>query len=114
MERIIQFLIGSKEPDYEDKLPSPISLTCRALVGGYLLYLMYGLLDGVKNPTDQTMLIVMIIAIVVFTVAGGLLLYVSLRDYARGRFIGGKLDLGERPKESNEDEEIIDSEIKED
>lgn len=95
MDKIKQFFLGDREPAYSDKLPTQVLLTCRALVGGYLIYLAMGLTDGIKNPKDTKTLILLIVAVIVFVVFGFFFLYISLRNLIIGRYVGGKLDLGE-------------------
>lgn len=97
MDKIKQFFLGNRELAYSDKLPNQLLLTCRTLVGGYLFYLAYELKDSVKNG-DEKMRVILIVAIVVFAVFGALFLYDSLRNLIIGRYVGGKLDLGERPE----------------
>lgn len=97
MDKIKTFILGNREPAYTNKLPNQLMLTCRVVVGGYLLYLAKGLVQDYSKTTSSTMSIVMIVAIVAFSVFGFLFLYDSIRNYIIGRYAGGKLDLGEDP-----------------
>lgn len=108
MDVIKKFFLGNREPAYSDKLPTQLLLGCRALVGGYLYYTIAGLKDGILNPESQRMQIFLIAAAVLFAVFGGLLLYDSLRNFAIGRYVGGKLDLGEKPSESEVSDDVAD------
>lgn len=98
MEKIKLFILGNREPAYSDKLPSQLILTCRALVGGYLIYLAKGLADGLNKSENEKMLPALIIAGVVFVIFGFYFFYVSVRNLVIGRYVGGKLDLGDNPE----------------
>lgn len=98
MDKIKEFFLGNREPAYSNKLPNQLLLTCRALVGGYVIYLAMGLIDGLKDSESEKMVIISTVAIVVFVICGGLFLYDSLRNLVIGRYVGGKLDLGENPE----------------
>jgi len=116
MDKIKAFFTGDKTPEYSDKLPTQLLLTCRTLVGGYLYYIAYGLKDGIMNPESQKMQMALIAAVIVFLVFGFLFMYASLRNLVLGRYVGGKLDLGERPSaEENISgaEEVVTEEIEE-
>lgn len=104
MNKILEFFLGNRTPAYSNKLSNQFSLTCRVLVGGYVAYLGMGLKDAVKNATTSTNRAMFLIALIVFAVVGALLVYASIRDFILGRYVGGKLDLGEEP----EDEEVHD------
>ena len=99
MDFIKNFIFGNREPAYTDKLPNQISLTCRVLVGGYLLYLSYQLKDSGINAANAKSQMLFICAIVIFSVFAALMIYDVARNYFIGRYAGGKLDLGERPDE---------------
>ena len=100
MDKIKLFIFGNREPAYTNKLPTQLLLTCRALVGGYLFYLGYGLIDGIKTAETDKMRIILVVALIVFIIFGGLFLYDSVRNLVIGRYAGGKLDLGENPENS--------------
>jgi len=116
MEKLKKFFLGDREPAYSNKLPNQLLLSCRALVGGYLYYLAYGLIDGVKTAETTNMRIILIVAIIVFAVFGFIFLYASMRNLIIGRYVGGKLDLGESPNNSldGKDEDDYDDVITED
>ena len=100
MSKIKAFFMGDRTPEYSDKLPTQLLLTCRTLVGGYLYYIAYGLIDGIVNPESSKMQIALIAAVVVFLIFGFIFMYASLRNLVLGRYVGGKLDLGDRPSDS--------------
>lgn len=107
MDKIKEFFIGNRTPAYTDKLPTKLLLGCRAIVGGYLAYTVYGLMESYMNPEiteDKTYLIVFS---VIFSIAAFILLYMSARDFMIGRYMGGSLDLGERPEGEETEEEVV-------
>ena len=79
------------EENTEKKKPYPtqMMLAIRALVGGYVLYLAYGLIrsDDAKTPVIYAF-------IVLFVIAGILLIALSIRHYIRGEYEGGSSDSG--------------------
>lgn len=97
MDKIKLFIFGNREPAYTNKLPNQIALGCRAVVGAYLIYLAKGLKDGFKTAASTNMRIIILVAMILFAVCGGIFLYDALRNYVIGRYPGGKLDLGEDP-----------------
>lgn len=102
---------GDRTPAYSNELPAQFRLMARLIVGAYVLYLAYGLKDAVKNAENSFKAGGFTIAIVCFAICGGYLLYTSLRDYAIGRYVGGKLDLGENPADITADDEAIASNV---
>jgi hypothetical protein len=80
-------------------LPTKFVLTVRGLVGAYLLYTSYSLIDGVVNGTgrDKYFLGIFMIA---FMIIGIALLLFAGRDLLRGRYVGGELDAGEEEETS--------------
>ena len=75
-------------------LPTKFMLTIRVLVGAYLLYTAYSLIDGVVNGAgrDKYFLGIFMVA---FTIIGILLMIFAGRDLMRGKYIGGELDAGD-------------------
>lgn len=75
-------------------LPTKFMLTVRVLVGAYLLYTSYSLIDSVVNGAgrDKYFLGMFMIA---FTIIGILLMFFAGRDLLRGKYIGGEMDAGE-------------------
>lgn len=63
------------------------TLTIRAVVAAYLLYLAYGLTQDYATAGNQT---VTVIGIVVFVLCGGVILFTSLRRLARGDYEDGR------------------------
>lgn len=106
------FFMGDRTPAYSNKLPGQFVLTARLIVGGYVLYLAYGLKDAVINAENSFKAGGFLIAIICFVICGGYFTYASLRDYVIGRFVGGKLDLGDEPEDDIKNNEVI-SEAKE-
>lgn len=116
MEKIKLFIFGNREPAYTNKLPNQLALGCRAIVGAYLLYLAKGLINDFNTSNSSNMQMIMIGAIILFSVCGFLFLYDAIRNYVIGRYPGGKLDLGESPDNflDGKDEEDYDDVITED
>lgn len=75
-------------------LPTKFMLTVRVLVGAYLLYTSYSLIDGVMNGEgrDKYFLGIFMIA---FTIIGIALMIFAGRDLLRGKYVGGEMDAGE-------------------
>ncbi|MBP3475005.1 MAG: hypothetical protein J6K48_01585 [Lachnospiraceae bacterium] len=69
------------------KKASKGTLTIRAVVAAYLLYLAYGLTQDYAASGNQT---VTVIGIVVFVLSGGVILFTSLRSLARGEYEDGR------------------------
>ena len=112
MNKIKEFFLGNRTPAYANRLANQFSLTCRVLVGGYVAYLGMGLRDAIKNAETATNRIVFIAALVFFTVVGALLVYCAVRDLIIGRYVGGKLDLGDEEEDIFEEpDDKIDGEI---
>lgn len=81
-------------------LPTKFMLTVRVLVGAYLVYTAYSLIDGVMNGVgrDKYFLGIFMVA---FTIIGILLMFFAGRDLLRGKYIGGELDMSEDDEESD-------------
>lgn len=78
------------------KLPTQLTLTVRALVGGYLLYTDYQLIGSLTNPDNTPQNKVFFgVAMFVFLVVGVFLLGLSAKYYKEGRYQGGAMDAGE-------------------
>lgn len=92
-------------------LPTKFMLTVRVLVGAYLLYTSYSLIDSVVNGAgrDKYFLGMFMIA---FTIIGILLMFFAGRDLLRGKYIGGEMDAGEEV--DIEQEAVITKEEEED
>lgn len=85
---------GSEENNERNmgkRLPRQNSLMIRILVGAYLLYTSYSLLDSFINGGDMNKYMLGAF-ILFFTVIGILLILLSGRDLYRGRYVGGKMD----------------------
>jgi len=79
-------------------LPTKFMLTARVLVGGYLLYTSYSLIEGVTagEGRDKYFLGAFMVA---FTIIGILLILFAGRDLLAGKYVGGALDAGEEEGE---------------
>lgn len=99
-----------KSNDTGKRLPGQNSLMIRILVGGYLLYLSYSLLDGFINGSDMNKYILGAF-MVAFAVIGVLLIIFSGQSLYQGKYIGGKMDpetQDETEDREDEDEEQAD------
>ncbi|MBO5473788.1 MAG: hypothetical protein J6A08_08390 [Lachnospiraceae bacterium] len=65
------------------------TLVIRAMVAAYLLYLAYGLTQDYAAASNRAATVV---GIVVFTVCGGVILFMSLKSLAKGDYDGGTED----------------------
>ncbi len=85
-------------------LPPKFSLTIRVLVGAYVIYLSYGLIDGVVGGEgrDKYFLGIFMVA---FAVIGLLLVFFSGRDLLRGKYVGGEMDAGDGAAEEEKNGE---------
>lgn len=89
-------------------LPTKFMLTIRGLVGAYLLYVSYSLIEGVKTTQGNEKLFLGFF-MVAFTIIGiGLILF-ALKSVTEGRYVDGALDAGileekEENKEENREE----------
>lgn len=82
---------GNKGNNTGKRLPGQNSLMIRILVGAYLLYTSYSLLDGFINGSDMNKYLLGTF-ILLFTVIGILLVVLSGRDLYRGKYSGGRMD----------------------
>ncbi len=86
--------------DRKKPLVPKSTLIIRLIAGGYLIYLAYELLMGLSaNTTDGAPMGVSIAAALVFAVCGLILVIFSGRDFLKGNFQGGIMDV---PKDDNE------------
>ncbi len=83
----------------KEKIPSrflltKFNLTARLLVGAYLLYTSYSLIEGVVNGEgrDKYFLGVFMAA---FAVIGILMMLFAGRSLLQGKYVGGEMDAGE-------------------
>lgn len=106
--------MGKKEKDQKVQtkyLPTKFTLTVRILVGAYLLYTSYSLIDGVMNGEGRDKYFFGIFMIA-FTIIGILLILFAGRDLLRGKYVDGAMDAGEETEE-NAAESTIESTISE-
>lgn len=82
---------NSDKGSTDKNLPSQISLMARVLVGGYLLYISYSLVDSFINSQDAHKYMLGAF-IAFFAIAGILLILFSGRDLVRGKYVNGKMD----------------------
>ena len=73
-------------------LPTKFALTARALVGGYLLYVSYSLIDSVVHG-EGTRRYLMGFFLAAYAVIGVLLLFFACRSLIYGRYVGGAADI---------------------
>ena len=82
------------ENDKKKNLLPKSSLILRLIAGGYLIYLAYELFMGVGVRTPESApLGVSIIAIAAFAGCGLVLVFFSGRDFLKGNFQGGIMDV---------------------
>ncbi len=96
------------EKKFETKyLSTKLMLIARVLVGAYLVYTSYSLIDGVVNGEGRDVYFLGVF-MAAFAVIGILLMVFAGRDLLRGKYVGGELDVGETGEEekaSDSDEE---------
>ncbi|NLL78254.1 MAG: hypothetical protein GX234_00265 [Clostridiales bacterium] len=95
-----------KNEDEKKYLPTKVTLTIRALVGGYLLYTAYSLLDALGRNTGQQKLFFAVF-IVLFVGTGGFLVIQGVRGLVSGKYVGGAMDT-ESISEDSQGEETSD------
>ncbi|MBR4982567.1 MAG: hypothetical protein IKY94_08415 [Lachnospiraceae bacterium] len=72
------------------------TLVIRLIAGGYLIYLAYELFMGLRAKTpDGAPMGVSIGAAVIFAICGLILVFFSGRDFLKGNFQGGIMDVSE-------------------
>lgn len=75
------------------------SLIIRLIAGGYLIYLAYELFMGLgANTGEGAPMGVTIGAAFVFTICGVILVIINGRDFLKGNFQGGSMDVSEEEK----------------
>ncbi len=84
-------------------------LFIRMLIGGYLVYLAYSLIDSYIKNADKAAessmpLPVLIIASVIFMAVGLVVAILSLKGLIKGEYKDGKADIGFEDKEENTEE----------
>ena len=82
--------------DKKKTLVPKSTLVIRLIAGGYLIYLAYELFMGLgANTTDGAPMGVSIAAALVFAICGLILVIFSGRDFIKGNFQGGIMDISE-------------------
>ena len=85
--------------DKKKMLVPKSTLVIRLIAGGYLIYLAYELLTGLSTATpDGAPMGVSVAAAVVFAICGLILVIFSGRDFLKGNFQGGIMDVPEDKK----------------
>lgn len=80
--------------DKKKSLLPKSTLVIRLIVGGYLVYLAYELILGLKEKTpDGAPVGLSVGAAVVFAICGLLLVIFSGKDFLKGNFQGGTMDV---------------------
>ena len=69
------------------------TLIIRLIAGGYLVYLAYELLIGLRNNTaDSAPMTVTVGAAVLFAICGLILVVINGKDFLKGNYQGGIMD----------------------
>lgn len=97
--------MNKKEKSKKPVLPNQAMLLLRGLIGFYLMYLAYELIRDESMVTPRP---VIIIFVVIFVIAGALMVCWVIRSWMRGEYIGGKADAS--AEEYTETEEVISEE----
>lgn len=80
-----------------------IGLTLRVVVAVYVLYLAYGLIQGFGETSGNDRIFIGI-AIIIFVVAGGAILFFSGRKLIRKEYIDAEEDAGDEGAEDESEE----------
>lgn len=80
------------------------TLMLRIIIGGYLLYTSYSLIEAITTTTGKEQLL-FILATAVFTIVGIICIFFSVRSFSRGEYQGGSADT------SVVEEDVIESEV---
>ena len=90
--------------DKKKSLVPKSTLVIRLIVGGYLVYLAYELIMGLREITEESAPVAVSVgAAVVFAICGLILMFFSGRDFLKGNFQGGIMDV---PKEEDSGENV--------
>lgn len=84
-------------------LASKMMLTTRVLVGAYLLYVSYSLIESVKTGADSRRL-VMAFFLAAFALIGLILIVFSGKALADGRYTGGSQDPQKEAEDAGSEE----------
>ena len=90
-------------------LPNKAMLVMRGIIGAYLLFLVYQLAKSLSTATGGERA-AFIIAIVIFAIAGLGVLALTVYDYARGAYVGGKLDHSSEETETVSEANVTEAE----
>ena len=82
-------------------LTTKSSLIIRLIAGMYLVYLAYELFMGL-NEAEGAPIAVAVGAAIIFVICGVVLVFVSGRDFLKGNFQGGIMDMSEEDIPENE------------
>ncbi|MGN0412882.1 MAG: hypothetical protein ACI4FV_07570 [Lachnospiraceae bacterium] len=76
-------------------------LLCKVLIGAYLIWNTYQLLQGISNY-EGTQKMLFLGFSVVFAVVGAGLIILSIRDILQGYYVGGPMDTSKKEEEEKE------------
>lgn len=93
----------------ERSLPTKLSWYLRMLVGAYLVFIDYQIVQSSKNTGDP-LTVPVILAMVLFAAAGSLIVLWGIRGLVRGQYVGGAMDREETGIDANEKEATEDTE----
>ena len=80
-----------------------VGRTLRVVVALYVLYLAYGLIQGFGETSGNDRILIAI-AIIIFIVAGGAILFFSGRKLIRKEYMDAEEDAGDEGKEDESEE----------
>lgn len=98
---------NTEQEKKENKMPLPTqaALFFRGFAGFYLLYLVYQMFTESTGEEPQA---VIIIFSIIFVAIGIFLLFITIRGFLRGEYIGGKADTSEEEEsEVVEENEVL-------
>ena len=87
IETTEETVVDTEPEEKSKKYPPQMSLTIRAIVGAYVLYLAYQI-----ATSDSEVTIPMWIAVGIFVIAGTGLVIMSIKHFICGEYEGGKKD----------------------
>ena len=80
------------------------TLIIRLIAGGYLVYLAYELLIGLRNNTaDSAPVAVTVGAAVLFAICGLILVVINGKDFLKGNYQGGIMDPSREQIDDNQE-----------
>lgn len=88
------------------QLTTKFMLTVRMMVGAYLVYTAYSLLDGLATAAGGEK-IIFIIVMIAFPVIGGALIIHSALSIYKGKYVDGSMDAG---LDEDEEKDVVETE----